>query len=185
MNSPAPDDDRRLEALRAALPLFLRFGYRKTSMDQVARAAGVSRQALYLWFPGKEALFTAAVDQGLQEVRQAVEAALDDTSLPLQDRLLGAFDAYISPFLGAGASAASLEELFEATARLLGDRAAAFDAWFRDRLTALLHDRPGATARQLADVLMAVSAGHKYQSDDMSTYRARMARDLPVVLRQA
>ena len=49
--------------------LFLRFGYRKTSMDDIARAAGVSRQALYLWFPNKEALFCAVVDRAQPSAR--------------------------------------------------------------------------------------------------------------------
>ena len=57
--APARED----EIVDAAIPVFLRFGYKKASMDAVAAAANLSRQAVYLHFPGKEALFSAVVDQ--------------------------------------------------------------------------------------------------------------------------
>ena len=48
---PLPETDTRQEAvLEAAVGVFARYGFRKTSMDEVARAAGVSRQGLYLQF---------------------------------------------------------------------------------------------------------------------------------------
>jgi len=43
---PDPDDLRRRRLLDVALATFLRFGFRKTSMEEVARAAGLSRQGL-------------------------------------------------------------------------------------------------------------------------------------------
>ena len=41
----------------AATAIFLRYGFKKTSMDDVAQAAGVSRQGLYLYFDTKDFLF--------------------------------------------------------------------------------------------------------------------------------
>ena len=40
----------------AATATFLRYGFKKTSMDDVAQAAGVSRQGLYLYFETKDVL---------------------------------------------------------------------------------------------------------------------------------
>jgi AcrR family transcriptional regulator len=48
--------------LAAAVKVFFQFGYRKTSMEDVAAAAGVSRQTLYLQFHHKERLFRAALE---------------------------------------------------------------------------------------------------------------------------
>ena len=45
--------------LDAALPVFVRHGFRKTSMADIARAANISRASLYLSFSGKEELFRA------------------------------------------------------------------------------------------------------------------------------
>ncbi|MFD6726563.1 helix-turn-helix domain-containing protein, partial [Streptomyces sp. NPDC060131] len=47
---PAPtgaDADRRTMVLESAMATFARFGYRKTSMEEVARAAHISRPGLY------------------------------------------------------------------------------------------------------------------------------------------
>jgi len=48
--------------LAAAVKVFFQFGYRKTSMEDVAAVAEVSRQTLYLQFRDKERLFRAALD---------------------------------------------------------------------------------------------------------------------------
>ncbi len=44
------------------MEIFARYGYRRASMDQVAEAAGLTRQALYHHFESKEALFRAVVE---------------------------------------------------------------------------------------------------------------------------
>ncbi|MZD09631.1 TetR family transcriptional regulator, partial [Streptomyces sp. SID5785] len=54
------DTDRRSLVLDSAMATFARFGYRKTSMEEVARAARISRPGLYFLFSSKEALFRAA-----------------------------------------------------------------------------------------------------------------------------
>ncbi|MEA5511038.1 TetR/AcrR family transcriptional regulator [Crocosphaera sp. UHCC 0190] len=49
------------QILRGALPEFLNNGYAGTSMDKVAKTAGVSKQTLYSYFCDKEGLFTALI----------------------------------------------------------------------------------------------------------------------------
>ncbi len=51
------------QILRGALPEFLKNGYTRTSMDKIAKVAGVSKQTLYNHFSDKEALFTALIKQ--------------------------------------------------------------------------------------------------------------------------
>jgi AcrR family transcriptional regulator len=60
--------------LSAAENIFARFGYRRASMSQIAEEAGLTRQALYHHYPGKEALFRAVVEQ-LHELAYKAEAA--------------------------------------------------------------------------------------------------------------
>ncbi|HXZ01281.1 MAG TPA: helix-turn-helix domain-containing protein [Stellaceae bacterium] len=48
--------------LDAAMEVFARFGFRRAAMDQVAREAGLTRQAVYHHFKSKEALFRATVE---------------------------------------------------------------------------------------------------------------------------
>jgi AcrR family transcriptional regulator len=53
----------RRALLAAAIERFARDGYRATSVAEVARAANLSSTAAYVYFPNKEALFIAAVDE--------------------------------------------------------------------------------------------------------------------------
>jgi AcrR family transcriptional regulator len=45
--SSTVDRTRQERVLAAALEVFGRYGFRKTSMDEVARSADISRQGLY------------------------------------------------------------------------------------------------------------------------------------------
>jgi TetR/AcrR family transcriptional regulator, transcriptional repressor of aconitase len=56
------DAARRAEIIAAAKTCFLRFGYGKTSLDDIAREAGLSRPLLYRKYPNKEAIFSAVYD---------------------------------------------------------------------------------------------------------------------------
>jgi AcrR family transcriptional regulator len=60
--SPAHEQQRRAQILRAALACFARQGYHATSMDDVVRESGLSVGAIYSYFPSKEDLFLALCD---------------------------------------------------------------------------------------------------------------------------
>jgi AcrR family transcriptional regulator len=158
---------RRQRLLDAALTVFLRFGFRKTSMDEVARAAGVSRQGLYLHFSTKEELFRAAVEHlyggALAEVTSALAA-----DAPLEKRLVGAFDAWVGRFVGAlGGNAA---DLTAAADQLVGPLIAEREAMFVGAVARVLrasglvaaYKPAGLTAKQLAETLHAAGRGLKY-----------------------
>jgi AcrR family transcriptional regulator len=59
-------NERRAAVVQAATEVFLRYGYARTTMVDLAAAARVSRPTLYELFPGKEQIF-AAVVQGLSQ----------------------------------------------------------------------------------------------------------------------
>src|ERR1043165_8947125 len=56
-------EQTRQAILEAAIVRFGREGYRATSVADVARDAGVGGTVAYAYFPNKEALFLAAVDE--------------------------------------------------------------------------------------------------------------------------
>lgn len=58
----------RAAVLQAAIDRFGRDGYRSTSVLAIARDAGVGPTAAYSYFPTKEALFLAAVDEDIAGV---------------------------------------------------------------------------------------------------------------------
>src|ERR1700716_3718812 len=62
-------------------------------MDDVARAAGVSRQGLYLYFDTKDLLFREALQHLVAHLISTARAVAEDGNLSLRDRLLRAFEA--------------------------------------------------------------------------------------------
>jgi len=64
--------------LDAAIARFARDGYRPTSVADIARDAGLSPTAAYAYFPNKEALFIAAVDEDAAgEIGEALSSVLE------------------------------------------------------------------------------------------------------------
>ncbi|WP_153720751.1 TetR/AcrR family transcriptional regulator [Sporosarcina cascadiensis] len=62
--------DRRQEILLAAEKSFSLFGYKATTMDQVAKIANVGKGTIYTFFANKEELFHAIVRQMIEEMRR-------------------------------------------------------------------------------------------------------------------
>lgn len=75
-------ESRPAEVLEAALDLFISKGFAATRMEDVAAAAGLSKAAVYLYFPSKEALFQTLVSSRLvpiqAQLQDAANAAGDD-----------------------------------------------------------------------------------------------------------
>jgi len=55
------DASKRQQILVGATAIFSRYGYARTTMGDIVAEAGISRPALYLLFPDKEALFTVVI----------------------------------------------------------------------------------------------------------------------------
>ncbi len=73
-----PKDPARLErVLAAAGQLFQSQGFEATSMDDVARLAGVSKMTVYSHFGDKQALFAAAIARGAERAFVGEAPALD------------------------------------------------------------------------------------------------------------
>lgn len=86
-DSPPPKFRRRAEQrpdelLDAALALFLRKGYAHTSVAEIARKAGLSKGAVYLYFPSKQAILEGLVKRAVAPVAQRISTTAD---LPLGD----------------------------------------------------------------------------------------------------
>src|SRR6202162_698738 len=59
----------------SGLQLFTRYGYRKTSIDDIAQAAQVAKRTVYLHFENKAAVFLAILEYLGDQVRQRCAAA--------------------------------------------------------------------------------------------------------------
>jgi AcrR family transcriptional regulator len=85
---------RRKEETRRLLEekargLFARHGFRRTSIDQIASAAGVSRTTFFRYFPSKEAVVFASQHEGAEEFARLL------TERPRTENALRAFEEAI------------------------------------------------------------------------------------------
>lgn len=87
--------DTRVQILQAATDAFAQQGYHPTSMDQIAKAAGLSKGAVYYFFENKAALFLAVVQDGLRYLDEQGEA-LRTSHLPIQQSLRRFVASYVS-----------------------------------------------------------------------------------------
>ena len=76
-----------------ALELFAQRGYRATTMDDIAEAAGVTKPLLYQHFSSKRALYLELVDSIAQDLLTAIGRAVMRAEGPRQQVELG-FAAY-------------------------------------------------------------------------------------------
>jgi AcrR family transcriptional regulator len=83
---PTKGEQTRQAVLRAAIERFGHDGYRSTSVATIARDAGVGDTVTYAYFPNKEALFLAALDEDAAGVIEEGTACVFDSSHPDQWR---------------------------------------------------------------------------------------------------
>jgi AcrR family transcriptional regulator len=109
-----PSQAERTEAtrtalLRAARALFAERGYAGTAAEEVVRAAGVTRGAMYHHFSDKKALFRAVHEQLEQEMVEAIGHRINGMSDPLEILIAG-LDTFLDRCLDPEVARITLDE---------------------------------------------------------------------------
>lgn len=81
--------DRPAEIVQAALSVFAEKGFAAAKLEDIAKRAGVSKGAIYLYFETKEDIFRAVVGQAIAPNVGAVKAMAAGHPGPLADLLRG------------------------------------------------------------------------------------------------
>jgi TetR/AcrR family transcriptional regulator, regulator of autoinduction and epiphytic fitness len=184
------DRTRRERVLAVALEVFGRYGFRKTSMDEVARSADISRQGLYLYFASKEALFREAVRQELDAALADASRCLNEEGAELGQRVVAALDAWLGRYVGSMLSS-DISGLLQNPAVQLGDMvdaaSAAFDAQLAATVAAATAEkdrrRLGVTPEEIAAALHTVGQGAKYLASSRGESRAEFVARLTAPVR--
>ena len=71
-------EERKKQLLAHAVSLFGQRGFEGTSLDAVAEAAGVRKQTLLYYFPGKDELFDACIEELASRLTATLEQALEE-----------------------------------------------------------------------------------------------------------
>jgi AcrR family transcriptional regulator len=91
--SRLPAARRRRQLLDVAIEVFATHGFHRTSMDEIADAAGVTKPVLYQHFSSKRQLYLELLDDVGSRLVAAVTGAVDGASGPRQQVEAG-FGAY-------------------------------------------------------------------------------------------
>lgn len=74
-------DEVRKKVVDAAYTFFLRKGYHATTMGEIAASLGVTKPALYQYFPGKEDLYAAVAEHGREQLAGILERSYREGNL--------------------------------------------------------------------------------------------------------
>lgn len=140
------DDEKTGQILDASLAVFCQYGFGKTTMQDIARAAGMSRAALYLHFKNKEDLFRAGSERAHLQVMSEVDVALAADG-DVIDRIDAAMAAYLCGLMAEISASAHGAELFDAGRALTGEISRNTQAWLVERLGEVLDS--AATAGEI------------------------------------
>lgn len=168
-------DQRIEEILRASIPLFAERGYRRTSMANIADAAGLSRPALYQYFTDRADLFSAAYVLLLEE---ATDAALIALTQPVT--LAAQLDGYLQCISGDGyarlAATKFGDELLEARHEFAAEAATAAvkraHKGLRDHLKRATFDQESQV--RALEILTLSTVGLKQDQPTPAVYRRRL-----------
>jgi AcrR family transcriptional regulator len=182
VNLPAMDGKesaRQAHVLETALTVFVRHGFRKTSIEDIAKAAGISRQGIYLHFKDKDAIFSASIQKALDDGLQAANRILDDDRLTLEEKLIKALDEWFGRHVGLLGPEAS--DLLAQCGRVLGDAVGKSRYSFQKKLEKAILGRSarktkGADKRAatIADMLCACGMTWKHSLASRQEFSEKM-----------
>jgi len=172
-SSESAANDKRSRILDAAQSLFLRYGVKRTSLDDVVREAGIAKGTLYLYFDSKDALFAAIAERLCAETfKNATEAIAFSSSIT--SRIVGFLDAYIGSMHRLTAQSPHISELTESKEALAAGIYDAFNRKMGDLLRKVLKE-DGIERADAVDMFFAAAVGALKTGDSAAKpYRARL-----------
>ena len=78
--------NKKEEVINAARDLFTKYGYKKVSMDEIAKGANVTKKTIYSYFSDKEAMFKYFASEELQSMKEKIENDVN-SSISFIDRV--------------------------------------------------------------------------------------------------
>lgn len=178
----SPEDPRQQVILSAAWTAFSAYGYCKTSMDDIARGAAMSRPALYLHFRNKQDIFRCVAQHYYDHAAESVEATLAEPG-PAAGVLAAAFAVQAGDATEVMLTSPHGMELLDTGNAVAADIVAAGEARLRGHYAHWLTRQAAAgrvcfsgRAEEVAGTMTAALKGIKMAGTDYATYRTRVAQ---------
>lgn len=183
-------DPKRQAILDSAFTQFSRYGFRRTSMADIAKETGISRASLYSHFENKEAIFrclSASLHEdtlGNSESRLKGGSTLGGEPIDLAARVEDALLARFGPFLEVVTQSAHGSEIYDENNRLCGDLVLdshqRFQAMLANAMKAAVRageidlKGSGISASAVAEIIHLGAAGLKQRAPDVATFKKRL-----------
>ncbi len=162
-----------------------RYGYRKTSIDEIAAAAQVAKRTVYLHFENKAAVFVAMLEYLGEQVRVRCVAAEKENGTAAQ-RFAGLLEAYFGMAFELFCKSEHMPELEEAFSKLARERVAELNAEYEARLAKFLRSLvktgevggppPGLTVEQIVWIVMRSTEASKHDPAVRGDWKAFQTR---------
>jgi AcrR family transcriptional regulator len=149
--------EKRRRIIEAAWRLALRSGLRATTMEALAREAGVAKGTLYAHFPDKDAVFDGAVADLLVELAAAFDRGMLSDG-PIAERIGAALAGKYGIVARAIEGSSHAGEILAAHHRY-GPRVAAFDRRVESEVAAALAKAGVADPAALARIVIGAAGG--------------------------
>lgn len=173
--------------LNAAREVFMRYGFKRATMSDLANAAQMSRPALYLIFSSKEEVFRALITQIFTELLREVREEVSKHD-EVADQLTGAFEVWcVRPFEMIQVSPDArdiLESGYAFATEITVQAFADFETILSDVLRPLVGAQadPPLSAEQLAHILTTASQGFKESASSAVQLRQLIKGLITIVL---
>ncbi len=73
----------RAQIVDVATKIFTRYGFRKTTMEEIASASGKGKSSIYYYFPSKEEIFKAVVEKEASELKEHLDKTIHADAPPI------------------------------------------------------------------------------------------------------
>lgn len=174
-------DTRETRALDTAAEIFLRQGFARTTMGDIAQGVGISRPALYLMFSNKEAIFGGVIERMNAAQLAAIRRQLPDQRTLHEQLLLACqtWGAHGFDMMQANPPAADLFDISRASVRQVY---AAFEELIVELLKEpIARSNCDATPEELARTLAYAMRGFRDTAVDGRDMRRLIERQVSLV----
>ena len=185
----AATDPKRVRILDGAMKVFLAYGFSRTTMDDIARAADMSRPALYLLFKNKTDIFRAIAMMVLSRSVAAAKMALAGDGA-FAERMMRAIDEAFISMMSAVVASPHGAELVDMKSSL-GDLVGCWRGGLVEHIAAAIQDEAtrngvdlaakGLSTQLLADMLLDGLEGMKARISDPEEQRQAAAALVNVI----
>ncbi|MFJ8196696.1 TetR/AcrR family transcriptional regulator [Streptomyces sp. NPDC096152] len=177
------EDERLKLILDAAYTCFTRHGVRRTTMDDIAREAGMSRPGVYQYVRNKEDAFRRLAARLLADALAGAHGAVDAGG-DLCTRLTAVLEAKLGLAVRLWRdSPAHAAELLGADTRISAEQVEAYNTAMRDLVAAAVAaDHPDTDATEVAELLLAFTRGLEADLSDPDVPARRLRHGVALIV---